>query len=227
VSNEEIPPAERYKPCEDTLCIFIACAGGYATGVNPYGHSSRGGIISNRWPRMEAERGGMCTHVFIYVRACVRASLEVGGHKQRHLQVEVTHDFSKKGRLLQRTLEQRARRERATDTSLNVRVTQPKALLSVQVERRYTLCLIQFTHMLLAVTQVLGARENLLQGELCRVRLLIRNHGHAPASNLSLKLNQPWLVLLSPSTRAVDRTEDADGTKTPQVRCSESIRHTL
>lgn len=90
-------------------------------------------------------------------------------------QVRVTHTFEKKGPLLQRTLQQRALHQRAQDTSLQVQVIQEQAQLSLQMEGIYG--------------------EALLSGEVYPFRLHFTNHGRAPASQISCKFSQPWIVL--------------------------------
>lgn len=90
-------------------------------------------------------------------------------------QVRVTHTFDKKGPLLQQTLQERALHLRAQDTSLQVKVIEEQAQLSLQVE---------------------GVQaETLLSGEIYPFRLRFINHGRASASKVVCKFSQPWVVL--------------------------------
>lgn len=86
------------------------------------------------------------------------------------------------GELLQKTIRQRANRERVVDRSLHFEVLQPHPLLTLSFE---------------------GLSPEVLQGQLLRTTLSLRNDGFARACNISIKLSQPSLILYCNSSEAV------------------------
>ena len=92
----------------------------------------------------------------------------------------VQQSLKKPGPLLQKTLKQRLQRERGEDRSLRFEVVPPHPLLHVSFE---------------------GLSAEVLQGQLLRTTLILKNEGAAPACEIFIKLSQPSFVLLGPSKK--------------------------
>jgi hypothetical protein len=85
----------------------------------------------------------------------------------------VVQPLKKKGKLLQKTLKQRASYERSKDTLFKFQVVDPSPLLSLKFE---------------------GLSSEILQGQLLKSYLVIRNDGSATAKNIYIKLSEPSFV---------------------------------
>lgn len=85
----------------------------------------------------------------------------------------VQQPLNKQGPLLQKTLAQRLNRERGEDRSLCFEVVASHPLLEICFK---------------------GLSKEVLQGQLLRTTLVIRNAGSAPACNVYIKLSQPSFV---------------------------------
>lgn len=87
--------------------------------------------------------------------------------------LSVVQTLSKPGPLLQRTRQQRANRERGPDTTLCFEVVPAHPLLMMEFE---------------------GLSPEVLQGQLLKSTLVLRNEGAAPAGDIFIKLSQPLFV---------------------------------
>lgn len=88
----------------------------------------------------------------------------------------VRKNLKKAGPLLHKTQKQRMERLRAIDTSLSFHVISPSPLLTMSFE---------------------GVSEEVLQGQLLKTTLLLRNDGAATATEIYLKVSQPCFVFTS------------------------------
>mmetsp|Transcript_61952 Transcript_61952/g.108957 ORF Transcript_61952/g.108957 Transcript_61952/m.108957 type:complete len:1520 (-) Transcript_61952:123-4682(-) len=87
--------------------------------------------------------------------------------------LSVKHSLTKPGPLLQRTRQQRASGERGPDTSLSFEVVPAHPLLKMEFE---------------------GLSPEVLQGQLLKATLVLRNEGAATAGEVFIKLSQPLFV---------------------------------
>ena len=92
----------------------------------------------------------------------------------------VVQPLQRDGPLLQRTLHQRANRERGVDRSLSFKVVPAHPRLRLVFE---------------------GLSPEVLQGQLLKATLVLRNEGAAPACNIFIKLSQPAFVFYLSSKR--------------------------
>jgi hypothetical protein len=105
------------------------------------------------------------------------------------------HMFKRKGRLLQKSRQQRAMKMRADDHMLEAQVVEPMPWLGVDLT---------------------GLPHTLLQGEVRRVELVLSNHGQdeMPQGSLMLMCNRP---MLSVGASVPVNPEDPDGELVPEV----------
>jgi hypothetical protein len=88
--------------------------------------------------------------------------------------LSIKHPLRRPGPLLHKTLKQRAHRERGEDKSLHFEVVRPHALLHITLQ---------------------GISEEVLQGQILRIHINLRNEGAAPAAEIYLKLSHPCFAV--------------------------------
>jgi hypothetical protein len=103
--------------------------------------------------------------------------------------LSVKQSLAKPGPLLQRSRQQRASGERGLDTTLNFEVVPAHPLLKMEFE---------------------GLSPEVLQGQLLKSTLVLRNEGAAPACDIYIKLSQPLFVFY------LSQVLDSDGS----TKCS-------
>jgi len=91
----------------------------------------------------------------------------------REAGLSVRQAIHKPGPLLHKTLDQRAKHERAEDKSLRFEVVAPYPLLALSIN---------------------GLSDEILQGQLVLVSLTLKNEGTAPATNILIKSNRPHFM---------------------------------
>jgi len=118
--------------------------------------------------------------------------------------ISVKTSLTKPGPLLQRTRQQRAAAERGPDTSLSFEVVPAHPLLKVEFE---------------------GLSAEVLQGQLLKSTLVLRNEGAATAGDIFIKLSQPLFVFyLSQAIDANNTTSTNSTLLTPYGGSSTVLR---
>jgi hypothetical protein len=93
--------------------------------------------------------------------------------------LSVKYPLRRPGPLLHKTLKQRAHRERGDDKSLHFEVVPPHPLLNILFQ---------------------GIPEDVLQGQIMRTDVILKNEGAAPAGEIYLKLSHPCFCFTVNST---------------------------
>lgn len=105
---------------------------------------------------------------------------------------KVVTNIDKKGKLLQKTILQRASRERSIDNSLEFEITLPKPLLEISVGKN-----------------IQGF--DILQGQIIETYILLKNGGGEVAKNIDLIFNAPYCIVDSNIVVYESNSKSKDG----------------